>query len=106
MSEVEIRTNNVPRLILDAYQLTQKERQEFDYLNWDAIENGEDGCSFFRYKGNLYDLGDAMRINPKELPADSFLKGWDGYYGEAYFSGVLVKYAEDSDYVIVGHYFS
>ena len=53
-----IRTNNVPRFVVDAYELTLAERAEFDYLNWDAIDAGEDSASFFRFKGTTYDLGE------------------------------------------------
>jgi hypothetical protein len=86
--------------------LTAKERAEFDYLDWQAIDNGEDSASFFHYKGWLYHLNDAMGINPKELPSDSFLKDWHGYYGDSYFSGVLVRYTKDMEHVIVGRYCS
>lgn len=106
MSNVTIRCNNVPREILDGYLLTEKDRQEFDYIDWDAVDNGEDGTTFFRYKGDLYHLEDAMRIDANTLPVDSFLKGWQGYYGESYFSGILVKYTQDCEQVIIGQYFS
>lgn len=106
MSDVTIRCNNVPREIIDGFHLNEKDRQEFDYIDWEAIDNGSDGASFFRYKGNLYDLGEAMYINAKALPADSFLKGWQGYYGDSFFSGVLVKYTQDCEQVIIGQYFS
>lgn len=51
-----IKTNRVPRNIIDAYELTADERKEFDYLNWPAIDEGSDSASFIRYKGQLYDL--------------------------------------------------
>jgi hypothetical protein len=104
MRDTKIYCNNIPRLIIDAYQLTAKERAEFDYLDWQAIDNGEDSADFFRYKGSLYHLGDVMYINPKELPSDSVLKGWDGYCGDSFFSGVLVRYTKDIEQVIVGRY--
>lgn len=99
---MEIRTNNTPRLIVDAYELTAKERKEFDYLDWPAIDAGFDSANFFRYKGQLYDLGEFMRCDT------AFgLSAWDGYFSDSMYSGVLVKYAgRDSDHVIVGMYFS
>lgn len=106
MTDTKIYCNNIPRLITDAYQLTPKERKEFDYMDWQAIDNGEDSASFFRYKGSLYHLNDAVWINPKELPSDSFLKGWHGYYADSFFSGVLVRYTKDLEQVIVGRYCS
>ena len=91
-----IRTNNAPRLLLDRNQLTAKELCDFDYLL------GYGSCYFFRYKGNVYDLGEAMRT-----PDETGFKDWDGYYGDSYFSGVLVRMdPDDNDRVIVGRYFA
>ena len=89
-------TNNVPRLLLYRDQLTAKELCDFDYLPDDG--SGD----FFRYKGNAYDLGEAMRV-----PDEPGFKDWDGYYGDSYFSGVLVRMdPDDNDRVIVGRYFA
>ena len=101
--ELVIRTNNVPRDIIDGFFLSPKEREEFDYIKWDDIEAGNDSASFFKYKGQLYDLGDC---ECKTSISDQF-PGWDGYYSQTFFSGVLVKYAPDTDFeqVIVGNYY-
>ena len=97
-----IRTNNAPRYIVEAYELTPKERAEFDYLDWPAIEAGNDSASFFRYKGQVYDLGEFTRCGHA-----CGMENWDGYFGETAWSGVLVKYADgDHESVIVGMYFS
>lgn len=96
-----IRTNNAKRDILDAWQLTDKERKEFDYLDWGAIEKGEDSASFFRYKKQVYDLGEFVRV-----PHGSRLNKWHGYTSETFFSGVVIKYCEDTECVIVGYYYS
>jgi hypothetical protein len=97
---MKITTNNVPRDVIEAYELTQKERKEFDYLNWDKLEKGEDSASFFRYKGNVYDLNDCERV----FNMNSSFPGWDGFYSETYFSGVIFKYTDDWEQVIVGRY--
>jgi hypothetical protein len=59
MSNLTVKTNNVPRLLIDAYELSEKERAEFDYLDWQKIDAGEDSATFFRYKGQLFDLGNS-----------------------------------------------
>ena len=106
---VEFTTNNVPRFVLDAYELTEKERAEFDYIDWDAIARGEDSATFIRYRGWTYDLGDFMRTNEIGLP-DEF-REWDGYVSDTFFSGIVVKYARedngdiDPERVIMGRYF-
>lgn len=102
---VTVTTNNVPRDILDGWELTFEERKEFDFLDWPAIQEGSDSASFFRYKGDLYYLNDFM---------SSPIEGWDGYSPGTYFSGLVVKYphldndpamALDSERIIVGAYY-
>lgn len=100
MSNLTIRTNNKPRPIIDAYELTEKERQEFDYLDWQAIDRGVDSASFFRYKGRIYDLGEFMRVE-----VGSPLSDWVGVSPNSYFSGLVAKYTEDREHIIVGQYF-
>lgn len=105
MSELTIITNNVPRQTIDAWELTEKERKEFDYLDWSKIEKGEDSATFVRYKGELYDLGDFM-----QCPDGLFNPGdWHAYISDTFFSGILVKfvsYRHDDADVIMGRYYS
>lgn len=101
-----VRTNNHKRPVLNRWELTAKESAEFDYLE-------EDEGQFFRFKGQVYDLGEFSRItapgserlHPMECQALE-LQGWDGYACDSFFSGVLVKYADKFESVIVGQYFS
>lgn len=99
-----IRTNHVPRDVIDAWQLTLEERAEFDYLPWQAIDAGEESAEFFRYRGQLYDLHEFSTTST--LPADSPLQGWDGYQSDTYFSATVVRYVENFERVIVGRYYS
>ena len=91
---MKIKTNNQPRAILSWYALTPLEQKEFDYL-----EEGEG--SFFRYKGDVYDLGEFMRVDHTAIFVD-----WHGYAPDSFFSGVLIRYTSDRDQVIVGSYYS
>lgn len=104
MNAMRIITNNVARPIMDAWELTEKERKEFDYLDWEAIERGEDSASFFRYKGQLYDLGEFQRIGSPfaTLPADNPISQWDGLVNDSFFSGIVIKIVEEGDSVICG----
>jgi hypothetical protein len=86
-------TNHVPRPLIDAYTLTPTEREEFDYLDWPAIDRGEDSATFFRYRGDLYDLGTFTRMTATP--------GWDGGSADTVFSATLVKIIDDET-VIVG----
>jgi hypothetical protein len=116
---IRIRTNNIPRDVINAWELTPAERAEFDYLDWAAIDDGRDSADFFRYRGQLYDLGEFSRIIPpgSELRhpmecAESAFQGWDGYLSDSYFSSLLVRWARDengridSERVVVGLYTS
>lgn len=96
-----IRTNNVPRDIIEAYELSAQEQAEFDWMDWEAIEAGEDSAQFFRFKGQLYALSEFMRCDHA-----CGLGGWDGYYSDSMFSGVLVRFTQDHEQVVVGQYFS
>lgn len=116
---IRIRTNNVPRDVINAWELTAQERAEFDYLDWEAIDDGRDSRDFFRYRGQLYDLSEFSRIippgserrHPMECAEPSF-QGWDGYISDSYFSGLLIRWERDergnidSERVIVGLYTS
>lgn len=76
-SEIVITTNNVPRDVIDAWQLTTDERAEFDFIDWDAVEDGRDSPEFFRYRGQLYYLESEGR--------PEFAPGWHGYLSDSFF---------------------
>lgn len=99
---VRITTNNVPRLLIDSYQLSEKEREEFDYVDWQGVEEGRESATFFRYRGRLYDLGEFQYTGQT-----GNFSGWDGYQSDSFFSGIVVRYVkDDTDYVVVGTYYA
>jgi len=105
MNNVEIITNNQEREILSSWDLSQAELQEIGWVDAEEL----DQASFFRYRGEVYSLGDFMRINfpLQNLPAEGDpFQAWDGYYSDTYFSGILVRYTEDGEGLICGRYFS
>lgn len=95
---VQIITNNQPRDLFPVADLPPEEVQShgLDYID------GEDAHSprLFRYRGNVYDTGEFTRA-----PA-SLAKDWDGAHGESYFSGVLVRFVDNYERVVVGSWFS
>ncbi len=105
MADLTIITNNVPRDVIDAWELSPAEQAEFDYLDWRAIEQGEDSASFARYKGELLDLND-LEPGPGSCMPDAFA-GWSAYRSESFFSGVLVRWVEvEGDWLVVmGRYY-
>lgn len=104
---MQIKTNGQARPVLYWYDLTKPEQVEFDYMKTDAAK--EDG-RFFRYKGAVYDLGEFVRIVPKGGTGGGFalydhsgdLAGWDGICTDSYFSGIVVRYADEFESVVVG----
>lgn len=107
---MKITTNNCPRDIVYGFELSDKERAEFDWLDADEIESAE----FFRYKGRVYSFDEFMRVGNIDT-----LQGWDGYTSDSFFSGIVIKYPRldysyaghpnielDTDHVIVGWYCS
>lgn len=103
MTELTIVTNGVPRDVVEAWELTLDERGEFEYLDWVAIDRGEDSASFVRYKGSLLDLGEFERW---DNPASPTREGWDGVRPDSFFSGMLVRYVDGFERVVVGRYYS
>jgi len=107
-SELTITTNNVPRDLLTFYDLTEKERSDFDYVT----EDDQFSLRFFRYRGNAYDSSEFVRIVPRSRQVgwehgadeDSPLLAWDGIQTDSFFSAIVIRFAPDTDYerVIVG----
>jgi hypothetical protein len=96
---MKVRANNVPRDIICGYDLTQAERADFDYLSADDL----DCSSFFRYRGAVYFLGDFCRW---DNPASPTRGPWDGYCSDSFFSGLVVRYVDEGERIVVGTYFS
>ena len=89
MGDIKVITNNHPRDILHGWDLTKDERDEFDFINWDKVENGEESPEFFRYKGNLYYMESEGR--------PIFAPNWHAYLSDSFFSGILYRYYWDKD---------
>jgi hypothetical protein len=104
MSDLTIITNNVPRHVLEAYELTADERADFDYIDWAGVEAGTASATFVRYRGELLDLGEFERWDNPMSPTRG--TRWDGMRSDTFFSGVLVRYCEDHESVVMGRYYS
>jgi len=106
---MNIITNNHPRDVIEAWELDgptlDKIKKEFDYIAWDDVESGTYNVHFFQYKGELYDLDEFQPTSG--YPADSPLREWSGYISDTFFSGVLIKWAnEDMDKIVVGRFYT
>lgn len=96
-----IKTNNRPRDVIRWWDLSDKERKEFDYLD---SEDRQADAEFFRYRGEVYDLGE-FQIIPRNCNWAGCEK-WSGYLSDSFFSGILIRYANDYEQVICATFFS
>jgi len=87
---VRVTTNNIPRDVLYGFELTARERAEFDYY---STEEEFNSAEFFRYKGEVYDLGE---FEVATIP------GWDGQQVDSFFSAIVIRYTDDYERVVVG----
>jgi hypothetical protein len=97
---MKVTTNNVPRFTVEAHELTAREREQHDYLDWSAIDRGEDSATFVRYKRHTYYLDDFARLCGGGPLADA---GWQGAAADSYFSGTVIRFIDDES-VVVGWY--
>lgn len=103
MSDLVIKTNNVPRQLLSWHELSEKERAEFDYLD---TEEAQEWARFVRYKNWVYHTGDIMRIDVNRELLPSGFENWHGYISDSFFSGVLFRISDDNESVICATYYS
>ena len=95
----QVISNYQPRDIIGWHDLTEEERAWLDYVK------EPDDWQGFRYRGSVYDLGEAMRCDPDGELARA---GWQGYYCDSAWSGVVVAYPIDEfgdvgEGIIVGY---
>lgn len=93
---MEIRTNNIPRLLKYGYEMPEKFKAEFDYIEKEEFDYHD----FFTYKCQWYNLDDFMLVS--DVPE---FKGWYAYRPDYWFSGILVKFVDDVS-IVVGQYFN
>jgi hypothetical protein len=93
---MNIITDHKWKNFLYGYELTKKERKDFDYMTDDEI----DCQSFVRYKKTVYSLNDFMRSD-SEHP---ILSQWNGSCAHDSFSGVLIKVSNDCEQYMIATY--
>ena len=109
--EVTVVTNNHPRDLVSSYEvngkLEAKLRKEFDYI---TDEEWYEECfnRFFCYKDQWYDVNNFEVLTTMWGTNAGSLRnqGWQGVLHNAFYSGILVKYAGgEFDQVVVGKYY-
>jgi len=93
---ITVITNHQFRNMIYGYDLTPKQRAEFNYMTDDELNSHD----FFEYRGVIYDPSE-FTLPPSELQKD-----WDGIHTDTFFSGVLIKYSSDMEQVKIGRCYS
>ena len=88
IGECKVFGNNHSIFLINWWDLTKKEKKNFDYFN-----NPEDDFTGFRYKGNVYGLDEFMRMNSN----NPFNGLFDSYISDTFFSGIGIKFTEDNE---------
>ena len=98
VDKIEILTNNHWRKFISGWELPDKMRQEFDYLE------GEDfDCNnFIKYGGQYYDLSNFLRIEGENHP----LANWHGVNAMSYFDGLVIRLSPCGEAYQIGRYYS
>ena len=99
---VHVTTDNIPRELVYGFQLSPEERSEFDYIE------DIDTHTFVRYRGEVYDPSEFMPVPRNTCAPDGIdkLQDWHGYQPDSHFSGLVLRYTEDCEQVIVGTYYA
>lgn len=92
MSDIRIRCNNIPRPLMYWSDLTDKEREE-----WLPTHSDDDGLVWFRYRGEVYYLGDFTRA-PKDIAA----LGFDDCQPMSHWDAIVVRYFDKDGYELDG----
>lgn len=90
---MKIITNNKPRALIYGYELSDKEKADFDYM--DDLEYE----TFVRYKGMVFAISDFMRLSDD---SEETKQGWNGVYGMNAFCGILIKLEPGAEHAVMG----
>jgi hypothetical protein len=94
---ITVRGNNHPVPLIHGWELTEKEKKNFDYL-----KNIDEEFTGFRYKGNVYSLDEFMRLDTNNV----FYGIFDSYISDTFFSGVGIVLDNTGESVKAYTYFS
>ena len=109
MDKIKIISNYHVRDILYWYELTEKEKNDQDWVL--SNENDPDEFQFFRFKGSIYPLSNFLYYPSMWGNKPEEFKDWDSYMSDSFFSGILIKFPDPDDWdyengIIVGWYYS
>ena len=92
-----ITTNHHHRPFKYRYQVPKKVLEWYSWLDQDDSLDG-----WISYRGHWMHSSDFMHLAPSD-PASPF-RGWDGYHGDSYFSGTVIRLHESGETYQIGTY--
>lgn len=99
-----VETTGEPVTLLEASEIEEEDRDDFAYMDWDALDAGRDSATFFQYKGRMYDYATL-----EDNDAQSGITGggyiWDKFMPDSYYSGIVVHETPIDGEIIVGSYY-
>jgi hypothetical protein len=93
---IEVTSNYQARQLVCFYDLPKKWQSEFNYTD----EDDKYSPRFFHYRGWFYDTHEFMRVE-SDMPFSNY---WHGYQSDSFFSGVVIRYCNDYESVVVGQF--
>jgi hypothetical protein len=112
IDNVKIYGNNQSRPLYYFDQLPERYKKvaknDFDWINSSETSSWNEE-QFFIYKDQLYCLSDFMAVNNSVYNPNppQWMKKFDGYNHDSFFSGILIKYdQDDNEYIKVYTYIS
>lgn len=98
---MKIKTDNKWKNFKSRYEVPAKIlKSEFDHHGDDISDLVKDNANYFKFNNSWYHTDMFMRLEGK----DPQTKNWDGYHGDSYFSGVLIKLSRDGEQYKVASY--
>lgn len=110
-TDVTVTTNNHARPLYFYWDLTEEQkadvRSEYDWLFKEDSRHSHLEVEFFIFRGDVHCVCDFMR---PDAYAPEWMKEWDGYRNDTYFSGLVIRYPTndwgelDTESIVVGSY--
>lgn len=85
----QVKTDNKWHQMLCGSQLTEKELEEFDWMDKAQLES----AMFFKHEDMVIALSECSKVEDEELKGS-----WDRFYGLHAWAAIVVQYRHDGTY--------
>lgn len=95
MSQLTLKTDHKWKQFRYGYEVPDDVKKEYE----DVDANLYDG--WIKYLKRWYHISDFFKFGDNY---DPILKGWDGYYAQCAFWGLVIKVSKDGECYMIGNY--